>query len=307
MGMLDAKVAIVTGAGRGIGRAEALLLASEGASVVVNDLGVDPDGSGADDRLAATVVEEIRAAGGEAVPHFDDISEESGASTAIQLAIRTWGRLDIVVNNAGILRDRMIFNMSTDEWDSVMRVNLRGHFLMTRAACSYWRDRSKAGEAVACRIINTTSTAGILGSPGQANYGTAKAGIAAFTCIVALEMQRFGVTVNAVAPGARTRMTEKAFGEFPESESGFDPLAPENVAPLLVYIASDHAADITGQVFYSQGGLIQLYQGWAAVSEIEKNERWSAEEIAAHVNELFVDRPKTLERRLSPFLARVMK
>ena len=188
MGMLEGKVAVITGAGRGIGRGEALLFAKEGARLVVNDLGGEWDGTGSDPRAASQVVEEIVAAGGEAVSHFEDISEVEGANSAIRLALDTWGRLDAVVNNAGILRDRMVFNMSAEEWDAVIKVHLRGHFLVTQRACSYWRDLAKSGEPTRGAIVNTSSTSGILGNPGQANYGAAKAGIAAFSCIVAMEM-----------------------------------------------------------------------------------------------------------------------
>ncbi len=262
MGMLDGKVAVITGAGRGIGRGEALLFAAEGARVVVNDLGGEWDGTGADARPAAQVVEEIRAAGGEAVAHFEDISEPEGATSLIGAALDAWGRLDAVVNNAGILRDRMIFNQSVEEWDAVIKVHLRGHFLVTREACAHWRERAKAGEETSGRIVNTSSTSGILGMVGQSNYGAAKAGIAAFTQIVAMEMGKYGVTANAIAPGARTRLTEMTFGDLSVPEGQFDALAPENVAPLVVYLASDRAAHISGQVFGIQGGLVQLYRGW---------------------------------------------
>lgn len=300
MGILDSKVAVITGAGRGIGRGEALLFAEEGARVVVNDLGGEWDGTGADPRTASQVAEEIQAAGGEAVAHFEDVSEEAGARSLIAQALESWGRLDIVVNNAGILRDRMVFNMSVEEWDAVMKVHLRGHFLVTRAACQHWRDLSKSGEQVSGRIINTSSTSGILGNAGQSNYGAAKAGIAAFSYIVAMEMQRYGVTVNAIAPGARTRLTEKTFGDLTIPEGEFDALAPENVAPMVAYLASDAAADITGQVFYVQGGLVQLYQGWTPVAEIQKTERWTPSELAGRAGELFEGRPKQYSPERSP-------
>ena len=300
MGMLDGKVAVVTGAGRGIGRGEALLLASEGASVVVNDVGGEWDGSGEDPRPASEVVDEIRAAGGEAVAHYDDISEPDGARSAIGVALDTWGRIDCLVNNAGILRDRMIFNMSVEEWDAVIKVHLRGTFLCTQTVCAHWRERSKAGEAVSGRIVNTSSTSGLLGLAGQGNYGAAKAGIAGLTQIASMEMARYGVTVNAIAPGARTRMTEKTFGELATPEGDFDPLDPENVAPLVGYLCSDEASHITGQVFGITGGLVQLYQGWTPVAEIDKAARWEAKELADRMEELFGDRPTAYEADRSP-------
>jgi NAD(P)-dependent dehydrogenase (short-subunit alcohol dehydrogenase family) len=300
VGALDGKVAVITGAGRGIGRGEALLFAAEGARVVVNDLGGEWDGTGADRRASSQVVEEIRGAGGEAVAHFDDISEPSGAESLLNLALATWGRLDVAVNNAGILRDKMVFNMEAEDWDAVMKVHLRGHFLVTKAACAHWRSLAKAGQPAGGRIVNTSSTSGLLGNIGQSNYGAAKAGIAAFSCIVAMEVQRYGVTVNAIAPGARTRMTEKTFGDLSVTEGQLDSLAPENVAPLVVYLASDAAAHITGQVFYVQGGIIQLYRGWGPVSEVRKDERWTPSELAERMGELFGDRPTTYAPDRSP-------
>jgi NAD(P)-dependent dehydrogenase (short-subunit alcohol dehydrogenase family) len=298
--MLDGKVAVITGAGRGIGRGEALLFAREGARVVVNDLGGEWDGSGSDSRAASQVADEIKAAGGDAVPHFEDISEESGAASLIAAALDAWGRLDAVVNNAGILRDRMVFNMSVEDWDAVMKVHLRGHFLVTRAACVHWRERSKAGDPVRGAIVNTSSTSGILGNAGQSNYGAAKAGIAAFSYIVAMEMARYGVTVNAIAPGARTRLTEKTFGELKLPEGNFDSLAPENVAPLVAYLASDAAAHISGQVFYVQGGLIQLYQGWTPAAEIQKDDRWTPAELSDRMGDLFEGHPTAYSPLRSP-------
>jgi NAD(P)-dependent dehydrogenase (short-subunit alcohol dehydrogenase family) len=302
MGMLEGKVAVITGAGRGIGRGEALLFAEEGARVVVNDLGGEWDGSGADTRAASQVVEEITAAGGQAVAHFEDISEEAGAASLIQTALDAFGGLDAVVNNAGILRDKMVFTMSVQDWDAIMKVHLRGHFLVTRAAAQHWRQASKdSGGPVRAAIVNTSSTSGILGNVGQSNYGAAKAGIAAFSSITSMELARYGVTVNAIAPGARTRLTEQTFGDLTVGEGRFDALAPENVAPLVAYLCSDAAAHITGQVFYTAGGLVQLYQGWTPVGELSKDERWTPSELAGRMGELFGDRPTAYTPTRSEF------
>ncbi len=280
-GVVDGKVAVVTGAARGIGRGEALLLAREGARVVVNDIEA---GEGSP---AAGVVEEIRGASGEAVVHAGDVSVTDGAHSLIALALDTWGRLDIVVNNAGILRDRMVYNLAEDEWDDVIRVNLRGHFLVTRRACGHWREQVKAGHDVSGRVVNTSSTSGLLGNVGQANYGAAKAGVAAFTQIVAMEMRRFGVTVNAIAPGARTRLTEAAYGPRGEAAGGFDSLDPDNIAPLVVHLASDAAAHITGQVFRVYGGHIELYEGWRPVAALDKDGRWDPADLPERIDTLF--------------------
>src|SRR5437763_15662060 len=249
MGALDGRVAIITGAGRGIGREHALLFAAEGAKVVVNDLGGTRDGSGADAGPAQEVVDEIRAAGGEAVANGDDVADWEGAQRLINTAVETFGDLHVLVNNAGILRDRMLVNMTIDEWDAVIKVHLRGTFAPTRWAAAYWRERIKAGETNDARIINTTSSSGIYGNVGQTNSGAAKAGIASFTVIAAKELGRYGITVNAVAPGALTRMTENlgmgraAADRKPEE---FDARAPENIAPVVVWLGSPESKDITG-------------------------------------------------------------
>ena len=290
MGALDGKVAIVTGAGRGIGRGEALLLAEHGARIVVNDLGGEWDGTGADQRPAQLVVDEIKAAGGDAVANYDNVADWAGAERIIRQAVDSFGTLNVLVNNAGILRDRMLFNMSEAEWDAVITVHLKGHAAPTRHACGYWREKAKAGETVNGSIICTSSTSGLLGNAGQSNYGAAKAGIAAFAQIVSMEMARYGVRCNAIAPAARTRMTEATFGEI-VSAGPFDEWAPENIAPLVAYLATDEAKDITGQVFYVAGGTVQLYQGWGPVAEARKDDRWSVEELTKEIPGLFAERP----------------
>jgi NAD(P)-dependent dehydrogenase (short-subunit alcohol dehydrogenase family) len=259
--LCEGKIAIVTGAGRGIGREHALSLASQGAKVVVNDLGGNIDGSGGDLSPAEQVVQEIKGMGGEAVANGDSVSDWAGAERLINTAIETFGDLNIVVNNAGILRDRMLFSMSEAEWDAVINVHLKGTFAPSRFACVYWREQSKAGKPVSGRIINTTSVSGIYGNPGQTNYGAAKAGIASFTNIAALEMARYGVTVNAVAPVALTRMTE-GLGPAPESDEDREKRSPRWIAPIVTWLASDEAADVTGRIFEASGDVLAVSDGW---------------------------------------------
>jgi len=303
MGALDGKVAIVTGAGRGIGRGEALLLASHGAKVVVNDLGGEWDGTGADQRPAQLVVDEIKAAGGKAAANYDNVADWAGAERLVKQAISEFGTLDVLVNNAGILRDRMLFNMSEAEWDAVITVHLKGHAAPTHHACSYWREKAKASEgSVNASIICTSSTSGLLGNAGQSNYGAAKAGIAAFAQIISMEMARYGVRCNAIAPAARTRMTEATFGEI-KSAGPFDEWAPENIAPLVGFLATDEASAITGQVFYVAGGTVQLYQSWGPVAEARKEDRWTVEELIKEVPAMFAERPTAYSPQASQLRA----
>jgi NAD(P)-dependent dehydrogenase (short-subunit alcohol dehydrogenase family) len=257
-GMCEGRVCVVTGAGRGLGREYALMLAAEGAKVVVNDLGGSRDGTGGDAGPAQQVVDEIAAAGGEAVANTDDVSSWPGAATLVRQAVDTFGGLDVLVNNAGILRDRMLFSMTEDEWDAVVKVHLKGTFVTSRHAAAHWRDRAKSGEANDARIVNTTSVAGLYANQGQTNYGAAKAGIATFTHIAALEMGRYGVTVNAVAPGALTRLTED-LGLPDEMTARFE---PRWVAPVVTWLASAQSADVTGQVIESSGLVLAIAEGW---------------------------------------------
>lgn len=289
MPRLDGKVAIVTGAGRGIGREHALALARAGARVVVNDLGATLAGTGADASHARQVADEIAAAGGEAVANHDDVSDFGGAGRLVEEAIETFGSLDILVNNAGILRDRMLVNMTEDEWDAVIGVHLKGHFAPTRHAAAHWRERAKAGEAVGARVVNTSSPSGVFGNVGQANYGAAKAGIAAFTIIAAQELGRYGVTVNCVAPNARTRMTEQVFGEIPVPEEGFDAMDPGNVSPIVVALCADEAQGITGQCFFVYGGTVNVLRPWGAGEVFESDARWEPEELLAELTARFPD------------------
>jgi NAD(P)-dependent dehydrogenase (short-subunit alcohol dehydrogenase family) len=284
MGALDEKVAIITGAGRGIGREHALLFASEGAKVIVNDRGGAVDGSGDDRSPAEQVVDEIKQMGGEAVANADDVADWEGGQRLINTAVEAFGDLHILVNNAGILRDRVVVNMTEDEWDTVIHVHLRGHFVPTRWAGAYWREQSKAGKEVKAAIVNTSSTSGLLGNPGQANYGTAKAGIAAFTVITAQELSRYGVRVNAISPAARTRMTESTPGlsdivQAPAEPNAFDTWDPANISPLVAYLSSD-LCPFSGKVFFVQGGKIQYFQPWTLTREIDKGDRWTVKELA---------------------------
>jgi NAD(P)-dependent dehydrogenase (short-subunit alcohol dehydrogenase family) len=283
---LAGKVAIVTGAGRGIGRAHALALAEAGARVIVNDLGVALSGEGHDDTPAQQVVEEIKAAGGEAAANAEDVADFDGAERMVKQAIDQFGRLDILVNNAGILRDRMIVNMTEQEWDSVIAVHLKGHFAPTRHAAAYWRELSKSGAEVKGRVINTSSPSGVFGNIGQSNYGAAKAGIAGLTIIVAQELHRYGVTVNCLAPNARTRMTEDTFDMDAPSE-GFDPLDPSNMSPLVVALSADDAQNITGQVFHVWGGAVNALRGWSAGELFAADEKWDADALLGELLDRF--------------------
>ncbi len=285
MAVLAGRTAIVTGAGRGIGRGEALALAAEGATVIVNDV---------DAAQAAAVVAEVEAAGGEALPDDNDVADWDGARALVAGAVERTARLDILVNNAGFLRDRMSFSMDEDEWDSVVRVHLKGHFAPSRFAAEHWRGQAKAaaGPPPGGVIVNTVSEAGLYGGTGQANYVAAKAGIAGMTIGLARELERYSVRVNAVAPRARTRMTEELLGDFaaPPADGGFDEWSPDNLGPVVAWLASERAAEVNGQVFVVFGGRIHLFEGWTMVSEIEQGARWTVEAIAARKAELFGDR-----------------
>ena len=289
MGALDGRVAVITGAGRGLGREHALLFAAEGAKLVINDLGGSPDGLGSDATPAQQVVEEIRAAGGEAVSNSDDVTSADGAQRMIQQAIDAFGALHVLVNNAGILRDRTIVNMTDDEWDDVIRVHLRGHFMPARAAARYWREQSKAGNSLRPSLINTTSTSGLYNNPGQANYGSAKTGIATLTIIAQRELGRYGVKANAIAPAARTRLTLATPGisesiKQPPAE-GFDAMDPANVSPFVAYLATADCP-IKGRIFFVAGGGIHLFQPFAIIDGIAKKGRWTVAELATEAARL---------------------
>jgi NAD(P)-dependent dehydrogenase (short-subunit alcohol dehydrogenase family) len=282
--LCEGRVAIITGAGRGIGREHALLLAHHGAKVVVNDLGGSMDGEGTDAGPAQQVVDEVEALGGEGVANTDDISDWDGAERLVQTAIDTFGRLDVLINNAGILRDRMLTNMSEAEWDAVIKVHLKGTFAPARHAAAYWRERSKAGESNDARIINTSSPSGIYGNVGQTNYGAAKAGIASFTIIAAKELGRYGVTVNAIAPAALTRMTEGlGMGQAPEEIK--EQMSPAHIAPIVTWLASPLSAHVTGRVFDVTGRMISVSEGWHRGPSLE-NPPDDVEELGPKVSEL---------------------
>ncbi|MCS7213250.1 MAG: SDR family oxidoreductase [Candidatus Calescibacterium sp.] len=296
--LLEGKVAVVTGAGRGIGREEALLLAKYGAKVVVNDPGVSYTGEGQESRVADEVVAEIKKMGGEAVPNYDFVDSFEGAKRIIYTAIEKFGKIDILVNNAGILRDKMIFNMLEEDWDKIMAVHLKGTFNCSHHACVWWRQQAKEGKPVSGRIINTTSDAGLLGNIGQSNYGSAKAAIAAFTIILAEEMAKYNVTVNAIAPIARTRLTTDATPQLAAifqmvENAPFDALNPKSIAPLVVYLASDKSAGVTGQVFRIAGNIIWLMGGWRSVAmkKKSKKEYWMPEELDDVVRDMLKNAP----------------
>ncbi|WP_411084292.1 SDR family oxidoreductase [Streptomyces sp. cmx-18-6] len=290
-GLCAGRVVAVTGAGRGLGRAHALAFAAEGARVVVNDLGVGPGGDGGSAAPARRVVDEIEAAGGEAVLHDGDIAATEGAASLVATALDAFGRLDTLVNNAGFLRDRMLVNLDEDDWDAVTRVHLKGHFLPLKHAAAHWRAEAKAGRTPVARVINTSSGAGLLGSVGQVNYAAAKAGIVALTLVAAAELGRYGVHVNALAPAARTRMTEQTFAATMAApgEGEFDAMAPENVSPLVVWLGSAASAGVTGRVFEAEAGRITVMEGWRPGPADDRGARRSPAEAGETVRRLLAD------------------
>src|SRR5918995_49911 len=293
-GICEGRVAIVTGAARGIGRGHALEFAHQGAKVVVNDIGAALDGTGRSDSPARQVVDEIVAAGGAAVVNGDDVADWEGARQLVRTALDTFGRLDVVVNNAGFVRDRMFVSCGEGEWDAVMRVHLKGHFAVARFAAEHWRERANAGDAVDARIVNTSSGAGLLGSVGQSAYSAAKAGIATLTLVQAAELGRYGVTANAIPPSARTRMTETTFAGMmapPDDPEAFDAMAPDNVAPLVVWLGSAQSAHVTGRVLEVEGGKVSIADGWQHGPEADKGARWDPADLGPIVDELLAKAP----------------
>ena len=293
MGICEGRIVIVTGAGRGIGRGHALEFARQGAKVVVNDLGAESDGTGGSGGPAGEVVDAIRAMGGEAIVNGDDVADWAGAQRLVQTAVDTFGGLDVLVNNAGFLRDRMVVSTSEEEWDAVIRVHLKGHFAPTRFAAAYWREQQKNGVAVDGRVINTSSGAGLMGSVGQGAYSAAKAGIAGLTMVEAAELGRYGVTANAIAPAARTRMTEAVFADSmaPPDDDAFDAMAPENIAPLVVWLGSADSAGVTGRVFEVEGGVVSVADGWQHGPREDKGARWELDEVGVVVRRLLTEAP----------------
>jgi NAD(P)-dependent dehydrogenase (short-subunit alcohol dehydrogenase family) len=290
MGALDGRVAIITGAGRGIGREHALLFAAEGAKVVVNDLGGAADGSGDDQTPAQQVVNEIKGMGGEAIANGDNVADWEGGQRMVNAAIEAFGDLDILVNNAGILRDRVLVNMTEQEWDDVVKVHLKGHFVPTRWAAAYWREQTKAGIEKPRNVVHTSSTSGLLSNPGQTNYGAAKSGIATFSQICAKELTRYGVKSNCIAPAARTRLTEATPGlgeivKAPEDAEQFDIWDPANISPLVAYLASADCA-FNGETFFVQGGSVKLVQSWTMAAGVERDDRWTVAELTAALKDL---------------------
>jgi NAD(P)-dependent dehydrogenase (short-subunit alcohol dehydrogenase family) len=294
MGICDGRTVIITGAARGLGRAYALGFAAEGANVVVNDIGTSLGGEGRDTSAADGVVEEIKAGGGQAIANYEDVTDWDAAKRIVDAAIEAFGDLHVVVNNAGIVRDRMFVSATPEEWDATMHVHLRGHFCISRHAVNYWRAKQKEGRAPDARIINTTSGAGLQGSIAQAAYSTAKGGIASLTLVQAAELGRYGITANALAPSARTRMTEQAFAEKMATEGeAFDVMDPANIAPTVVWLGSSESADVTGCVFELEGGKIMLEDGWREGPVIDRGARWNPAEVGDAVGNL-------IEQRVQP-------
>jgi NAD(P)-dependent dehydrogenase (short-subunit alcohol dehydrogenase family) len=285
MNTLKGRVAVITGAGRGIGREHALLFAAEGAKVVVNDLGGNPDGTGADASPAQQVVDEIVAAGGEAVANHDDVTDWDGAKRVIDTAVEAFGDLHVLINNAGILRDRMLVNMTEDEWDAVVKVHLKGHFAPLRHAAGYWRDQHKAGNEAPRAVVNTSSTSGLFGNVGQTNYGAAKMGIGALTIIAAQELSRYQVRVNAIAPAALTRLTAGLSGATAEEGAGGGAMDPANISPFVAYLSTE-MCPINGRVFFVVGGQVHLFQPWALIDKVETEGRWTVEDLELQAGRL---------------------
>jgi NAD(P)-dependent dehydrogenase (short-subunit alcohol dehydrogenase family) len=287
MGICNGRTVIITGAAGGLGKAYALEFAAEGANVVVNDIGTSLGGEGRDTSAADAVVAEITAAGGNAIANYEDITDWDAARRIVEAAVSAFGDLHVIVNNAGIVRDRMFVSATLDEWDATMHVHLRGHFCVARHAVDYWRARSKEGHMISARIINTTSGAGLQGSIAQAAYSTAKGGIASLTLVQAAELGRYGITANALAPSARTRMTEKAFAEkMATAEDAFDVMDPANIAPTVVWLGSEESSEVTGCVFELEGGMIMLEEGWREGASAKINRKWEPSEVGEVVKKL---------------------